>query len=65
MSAGGGDQYCSYNAPAAEDGILKVIVDGRERHARDVSAGDPILPDVERPGRHSRLGHTSFSGRVA
>lgn len=43
MSAGGGDQYGSYNAPATEDGILKVVVDGQERHARDVSAGDPIL----------------------
>ena len=43
MSAGGGDQYGSYNAPAAEDGILKVVIDGEERHARDVKAGDPIL----------------------
>lgn len=43
MSAGGGDQYGSYNAPAAEDGILKVIVDGEEQHARHVKRGDPIL----------------------
>ncbi|MBB3189650.1 isocitrate/isopropylmalate family dehydrogenase [Halomonas cerina] len=43
MSAGGGDQYGSYNAPAAEDGILKVIVDGDEKHARHVKKGDPIL----------------------
>ena len=43
MSAGGGDQYGSYNAPAAEDGILKVIVDGDEKHARHVKQGDPIL----------------------
>ena len=43
MSAGGGDQYGSYNAAASEDGIIKVIVDGRERHAREVRAGDPIL----------------------
>ncbi|CAM3536002.1 isocitrate/isopropylmalate family dehydrogenase [Halomonas lysinitropha] len=43
MSAGGGDQYGSYNAPAAEDGILKVIVDGDEKHARHVKRGDPIL----------------------
>ncbi|MEQ5801141.1 isocitrate/isopropylmalate family dehydrogenase [Halomonas sp. H10-9-1] len=43
MSAGGGDQYGSFNAPAEEDGILKVIVDGEERHARHVSKGDPIL----------------------
>jgi hypothetical protein len=43
MSAGGGDQYGSYNLPAPEDGIIKVIVDGRERCARDVRANDPIL----------------------
>ena len=43
MSAGGGDQYGSYNAPASEDGILKVIVDGDEKHARHVKQGDPIL----------------------
>ncbi|MFK8013934.1 MAG: isocitrate/isopropylmalate family dehydrogenase [Gammaproteobacteria bacterium] len=43
MSAGGGDQYGSFNAPAAEAGILKVIVDGKEKHARLVEEGDPIL----------------------
>ncbi len=43
MSAGGGDQYGSFNAPAAEDGILKVLIDGEEKHARDVKRGDPIL----------------------
>ncbi|WP_275286113.1 isocitrate/isopropylmalate family dehydrogenase [Halomonas elongata] len=43
MSAGGGDQYGSYNAPANEDGILKVVVDGEEKHARRVNKGDPIL----------------------
>ncbi|MEQ6888772.1 isocitrate/isopropylmalate family dehydrogenase [Halomonas sp. CS7] len=43
MSAGGGDQYGSYNAPALEDGILKVVVDGEEKHARHVKRGDPIL----------------------
>ncbi|MDX1464641.1 MAG: isocitrate/isopropylmalate family dehydrogenase [Halomonas sp.] len=43
MSAGGGDQYGSYNAPAVEDGILKVVVDGEEKHARHVKRGDPIL----------------------
>ncbi|MDR5903109.1 isocitrate/isopropylmalate family dehydrogenase [Halomonas icarae] len=43
MSAGGGDQYGSFNAPAAEDGILKVIVDGEEKHARHIRKGDPIL----------------------
>ncbi|MDN3525897.1 NADP-dependent isocitrate dehydrogenase [Halomonas sabkhae] len=43
MSAGGGDQYGSYNAPAEEDGILKVVVDGEEKHARHVRKGDPIL----------------------
>ncbi|MGK0223101.1 MAG: isocitrate dehydrogenase [Limisphaerales bacterium] len=43
MSAGGGDQYGSYNAPMVEDGILKVTIDGEEKHARDVAIGDPIL----------------------
>lgn len=43
MSAGGGDQYGSYNAPASEDGIIKVIVDGVEKHARFLKQGDPIL----------------------
>ncbi len=43
MSAGGGDQYGSYNAAAGEDGILKVVVDGDEKHARRVRKGDPIL----------------------
>lgn len=43
MSAGGGDQYGSFNMPAQEDGILKVVVDGEEKHARRVSQGDPIL----------------------
>ncbi|GGE73670.1 hypothetical protein GCM10011533_27620 [Streptosporangium jomthongense] len=43
MSAGGGDQYGSFNMPAQEDGLLKVIVDGEEKHARRVRQGDPIL----------------------
>ncbi len=43
MSAGGGDQYGSFNMPVPEDGIIKVIVDGEEKHARDVKSGDPIL----------------------
>ncbi|AQA18463.1 3-isopropylmalate dehydrogenase [Halioglobus japonicus] len=43
MSAGGGDQYGSYNTPAPEDGIVKVVMDGVEKHARDVKAGDPLL----------------------
>ncbi|WP_165855828.1 isocitrate/isopropylmalate family dehydrogenase [Marinobacter sp. JSM 1782161] len=43
MSAGGGDQYGSFNAPAREDGIVKVVVDGEERHARHIRKGDPML----------------------
>lgn len=43
MSAGGGDQYGSYNTPAPENGIIKVIVDGEEKHARTVMENDPIL----------------------
>lgn len=43
MSAGGGDQYGSHNLPAPEDGVIKVVVDGVEKHARSVKANDPIL----------------------
>ena len=43
MSAGGGDQYGSYNLPAPEDGIIKVIIDGEEKCAREVQQNDPIL----------------------
>jgi isocitrate dehydrogenase len=43
MSAGGGDQYGSFNMPMEEDGILKVIVDGEEKHARKVKKNDPVL----------------------
>lgn len=43
MSAGGGDQYGSFNMPASEDGIIKVVVDGDEKYAREVSRNDPIL----------------------
>lgn len=43
MSAGGGDQYGSFNMPVAEDGILKVILDGEEVHACHVGKNDPIL----------------------
>ena len=43
MSAGGGDQYGSFNMPVEEDGIIKVLLDGEEKHARDVKKGDPII----------------------
>lgn len=43
MSAGGGDQYGSFNMPMEEDGILKVIIDGEEKHARSVRKNDPVL----------------------
>ncbi len=43
MSAGGGDQYGSFNMAASEDGIVKVVLDGVEQHARRVAGGDPIL----------------------
>lgn len=43
MSAGGGDQYGSFNMPATEDGIIKIVLDGQERHARDVKKGDPLI----------------------
>jgi len=43
MSAGGGDQYGSFNMAVHEDGLLKVIVDGDEKHVRRVQQGDPLL----------------------
>lgn len=43
MSAGGGDQYGSFNAPMDEDGIVKVVLDGEEKCARDVKKGDPVI----------------------
>ncbi|TNC90577.1 MAG: 3-isopropylmalate dehydrogenase [Alcanivorax sp.] len=43
MSAGGGDQYGSFNMPLEEDGIIKVVLDGEEKYARDVKKGDPII----------------------
>jgi isocitrate dehydrogenase len=43
MSAGGGDQYGSYNLAAPEDGIIKVIIDGEEKCAREVKQNDPML----------------------
>lgn len=43
MSAGGGDQYGSFNMPMVEDGIIKVIVDGEEKHARPIKQNDPVL----------------------
>lgn len=43
MSAGGGDQYGSFNAPMEEDGIIKVIIDGEEKHARPINKNDPVL----------------------
>lgn len=43
MSAGGGDQYGSFNCPVTEDGIIKVVLDGEEKHARRINKGDPIL----------------------
>ncbi|HET8707963.1 MAG TPA: 3-isopropylmalate dehydrogenase, partial [Pseudomonadales bacterium] len=43
MTAGGGDQYGSFNMPVEEDGIVKIVLDGEEKHAREVKKGDPIL----------------------
>jgi len=43
MSAGGGDQYGSFNAPIREDGIIKILVDGKEKCARFVKKDDPIM----------------------
>lgn len=43
MSAGGGDQYGSFNAPASDNGILTITIGQRILHSRDVSKGDPII----------------------
>ena len=43
MSAGGGDQYGSFNMSAQSDGIVKVILDGKEMCARELKQGDPII----------------------
>lgn len=43
MSAGGGDQYGSFNMPFAEDGIIKIVMDGEERFAQKVYKNDPML----------------------
>lgn len=43
MSAGGGDQYGSFNMPVDEDGIVKIVLDGEEIAAREVRRGDPII----------------------
>jgi len=43
MIAGGGDQYGSVNMAIPEDGIIKVVVDGDEKHARAVKKNDPLL----------------------
>lgn len=43
MSAGGGDQYGSFNMPMNENGIVKIVLDGEEKYAREVSKHDPII----------------------
>ena len=43
MSAGGGDQYGSFNMPVEEDGLVKIILDGKEMHARELKKGDPVI----------------------
>jgi len=43
MSAGGGDQYGSFNMPVSEDGIIKIVLDGKEMAAREVKVGDPVI----------------------
>lgn len=43
MSAGGGDQYGSFNTPAQDNGILTISIGTRTLHAREVSAGDPTM----------------------
>lgn len=43
MSAGGGDQYGSFNIAAADDGVVTLSIGQRILHARDVKKGDPMI----------------------
>ncbi len=43
MSAGGGDQYGSFNAPAPTNGVLTLTIGTRILHSREVKEGDPIM----------------------
>ncbi|MDB2415084.1 isocitrate/isopropylmalate family dehydrogenase [Rickettsiales bacterium] len=43
MSAGGGDQYGSYNAPAPDNGIITLMIGQRILHSREVKSGDPMI----------------------
>lgn len=43
MSAGGGDQYGSFNSPAPTKGVLTLTIGTRILHSREVKEGDPIM----------------------
>ena len=43
MSAGGGDQYGSFNMPFEEDGIVKVLLDGEELTPYMMMGGAVVL----------------------
>jgi isocitrate dehydrogenase len=43
MSAGGGDQYGSYNAPAPSDGVASLTLNGKPLHSVSVTAGSPLM----------------------
>jgi isocitrate dehydrogenase len=43
MSAGGGDQYGSFNMAAPDDGFITLTIGKRTLHARDVKKGDPLI----------------------
>ena len=49
MSAGGGDQYGSFNHQMEDDGFVTIYVGNRALHARDVKKGDPIMLMSNKP----------------
>ncbi len=49
MSAGGGDQYGSFNSPAKTDGIITLTIGQRILHSRELKKGDPMLLMTNHP----------------
>lgn len=50
MSAGGGDQYGSFNAPAFADGVITVMLEEEILCMQPVGAGDPLMLMTNMPG---------------
>lgn len=49
MSAGGGDQYGSFNIAAKDNGVVSVSIGQRVLHSRDVKKGDPMILMTNHP----------------